>query len=307
MQKEAVNMPTTVYEQAHAKINLALDVTGKLENGYHTVRMIMQSISLCDDLSFSKGDNGAGVKLTTDSEALNREIEAGGDNLIFKAARLFKERTGIACDVNVTLSKRIPIAAGLAGGSADAAATLRGLNRLYGAGLSNEELREIGVRIGADVPFCIEGGICLAEGIGEKLTPLTPLANIPTVLVKPPVGVSTPVVYREYDSLTDVDHPDVDKMLDAISRYDNIEVTKLLKNVLEPVTGAIHPVIGDIEEKLMNLGADNAVMSGSGPTVFGVFDSEKKSLEAAKKMQVLYPDCFVGAFRFHNALRPRFE
>ncbi len=300
-------MPKTVYEQAHAKINLALDVTGKLENGYHTVRMIMQSISLCDDLSFSKGDKGSGIRLTTDSDALNREMAAGGDNLILKAARLFEERIGMACEANVTLSKRIPVAAGLAGGSADAAAALRGLNRLYEAGLSNEELREIGVRIGADVPFCIEGGLCLAEGIGEKLTQLTPLANIPTVLVKPPVGVSTPMVYREYDNLASVDHPKVDEMLEAISRYDNMGAMQLLKNVLEPVTTALHPVITDIEEKLLSLGADNSVMSGSGPTVFGVFDSEKKSLEAARKMQVLYPDCFVGAYRFHNALRPRFE
>lgn len=300
-------MPKTVYEQAHAKINLALDVTGKLENGYHTVRMIMQSISLCDDLSFSKGDKGSGIRLTTDSDALNREMEVGGDNLILKAARLFEERIGITCDANVTLSKRIPVAAGLAGGSTDAAAALRGLNRLYEAGLSSEELREIGARIGADVPFCIEGGLCLAEGIGEKLTQLTPLANIPTVLVKPPVGVSTPMVYREYDNLASVDHPKVDEMLEAISRYDNMGAMQLLKNVLEPVTTALHPIITDIEEKLLSLGADNSVMSGSGPTVFGVFDSEKKSLEAARKMQVLFPDCFVGAYRFHNALRPRFE
>ncbi len=300
-------MAYTVYEQAHAKVNLALDVTGKLDNGYHTVRMIMQTISLCDDLQFNIGKEGTGIRLTTDSDSLNEEMQSGGDNLILKAARLLEEHTGSKFDAEIRLNKSIPIAAGMAGGSSDAAATLRGLNRLFELGLSTDELQKIAVKIGADVPFCVKGGLCLCEGIGEILTELKPLSNIPIVIVKPDVGVSTPVVYKAFDSLATVAHPDVDAMLSAIDRYDNMEVMRLLGNALEPVTRSMHTIIGDIETNILKAGAVNSIMSGSGPTVFGLFDSEQASLKALETLKKMYPDFFVGAYKFANTLKPRFE
>ncbi len=300
-------MSKIIYEQAHAKINLALDVTGKLENGYHTVRMIMQSISLCDDLMFLQGEEGSGTVLHTDSDVLNGEMKEGGDNLILKAARLLSEATGKSFDTVIRLSKNIPIAAGLAGGSSDAAAALRGLNRLYDLGLSTEELCSIAVKIGADVPFCVRGGLCLCEGIGEILTGLTPLSNIPLVICKPDISVSTPAVYKAFDGLSEITHPDVDSMLEAIGRYDNMGVVKLLGNALEPVTAAQHPVIKDIEDRMIRAGALNSVMSGSGPTVFGAFASEKEALIAGNVLKDSYPAYRVETCRFYNVSKPRFE
>ncbi|MCR5279495.1 MAG: 4-(cytidine 5'-diphospho)-2-C-methyl-D-erythritol kinase [Lachnospiraceae bacterium] len=294
-------------EQANAKVNLSLDVKGKLDNGYHTVRMIMQSISLCDHLQFTGQEEGNGITLNTDSDLLNGEMKEGSDNLILKAARLLEEYTGCKFDAKITLSKNIPIAAGLGGGSSDAAATLRGLNRLFELGLSTEELQKIAVKIGADVPFCVKGGLCLAEGIGEVLTELTPLSNIPMVLCKPDIGVSTPAVYKAFDALEKVIHPDVDAMLAAIERYDNMEVLRLLGNALEPVTVSMHPVIKEIEENMMKASAINAIMSGSGPTVFGVFDSQKAASEAGNAIKKLYPGYQTEICNFSNNLKPRFE
>lgn len=294
-------------EQACAKINLALDVTGKRENGYHEVKMIMQSIDLCDDLVFEKLPDGSGIILETDSGMLNEEQASGTDNLIVKAARLLSEHTKRNFDVRIILSKRIPIAAGLAGGSADAAATLRGLNRIFELNLSNDTLRKLAVKLGADVPFCVEGGLCLCEGIGEVLTPLTPLPSCPTVICKPPVFVSTKEVYSEYDALADATHPDIDAMLEAISGYDAAGVSNLLSNTLECVTKKLYPVIGDIEEKLLELGAVNAVMSGSGPTVFGIFFSEKEAAKAAEKLKEIYPDFDICPTKFKNVKPGRFE
>ena len=168
----------TVYEQARAKINLSLDVTGRREDGYHLVRMIMQTLDLCDDLVFEDAEAGDGITLITDSGILNKEQAEGSDNLIIKAAKALEKETGRSFDVIISLTKRIPIAAGLAGGSADAAATLRGFNRLFDLKLSMDELRTIGLKLGADVPFCVEGGLCLCEGIGEILTPLTHLTTV---------------------------------------------------------------------------------------------------------------------------------
>ena len=296
-----------IFEQAHAKINLALDITGRRENGYHDVRMIMQSVGLCDDLSFSKGKPGQGITLKTDSPVLEKEREAGGDNLILKAARLLSERVGKSLDADITLVKRIPIAAGMGGGSSDAAATLRGLNRLFDLGLSFDELREIGVKIGADVPFCVEGGLCLAEGIGEILTPLQSVASIPVVICKPDISVSTPEVYRAYDAAPSETHPDVDGMLAAIKDYDTGGVIAGLGNVLEPVTAGMHPVIKEIKEKALSAGATGSLMSGSGPTVFATFNSEKEAASAAAELSKAFPEYFCWVGTFHNTKRPRFE
>lgn len=296
-----------IVEQACAKINLSLDITGKRPNGYHDVRMIMQSLDLCDDLVFEKGEENSGITLVTDNEMLNKEQESGTDNLIVKAYKLLKEKTGKNFDVKITLSKRIPIAAGMAGGSADAAAALRGINRLFELNLSMDELREMAVNIGADVPFCIEGGLCLSEGIGEKLTVLTPLPSCPVVICKPAVFVSTGEVYKAFDSMESHRHPDVDAMLSAIEKYDAASVYKLVENILEPVTVNKHPVINKIEESLIEAGAENAIMTGSGPTVFGLFFSEKEAKEAADRLKEKYPDFEIHATKFKNVKKQRFE
>lgn len=296
-----------LYEQARAKINLSLDVTGIRENGYHEVRMIMQTLDLCDDLKFEPGEPQSGIVLKTDNEMLNEEQAGGADNLIVKAARLLEEKTARKFDVKITLSKRIPIAAGMAGGSADAAATLRGLNRLFELNFSMEQLSEMAVKIGADVPFCVEGGLCLSEGIGEVLTKLTPLPSIPTVICKPNVFVSTKDVYKAFDSQVNPQHPDVDGMLKCIKAYDAAGVSTLLMNILEPVTVKIHPVIKEIEEKLEGLGASKAIMSGSGPTVFGLFNSVKEADEAAKQLKEIYPDFDIHSTKFSNVKKNHFE
>ena len=297
-----------IYEKAYAKINLSLDIVGRRPNGYHDVRMIMQTLDLSDDLSFESGDDIKGVLLVTDSEVLNEEQSEGSDNLIIKALKLLQEEIGKKFDVKITLSKNIPIAAGLAGGSADAAATLRGLNRLFSLGLTNDKLREISVKIGADVPFCIEGGLCLSEGIGEKLTPLTPLASVPTVICKPNIFVSTKDVYTAFDAdESEKKHPDVDGMLSAIKKYDVAKVTELIENILEPVTKAMHPVIGEIEEKLVSLNANKAIMSGSGPTVYALFNSEKEAETAADMLKSIYPVFEIHATKFRNVKKEHFE
>ncbi|MBO4825186.1 MAG: 4-(cytidine 5'-diphospho)-2-C-methyl-D-erythritol kinase [Lachnospiraceae bacterium] len=297
----------TIYEQARAKINLSLDVTGKREDGYHLVRMIMQTLDLCDDLTFETAEAGTGITLITDSGVLNKEQSEGSDNLIIKAARALEKETGKTFDVTITLAKRIPIAAGMAGGSADAAATLRGLNRLFESGLSLDKLREIGLKLGADIPFCVEGGLCLCEGIGEILTPLTKLPNYPTVVCKPPIFVSTPSVYKAYDSLEAPFHPDVDGMLKAIGEYDALAIPGLLGNSLETVTAALHPIIKEIEASMMEAGALNSIMSGSGPTVFGLFNSVKEADDAAAKLKEKYKDYEIYSTKFNTGFVNRYE
>lgn len=295
-----------IYEQAHAKINLSLDVTGKRDDGYHLVRMIMQTLELCDDLSFEKGAGGTGITLITNNDTLNEEQNSGKDNLIVKAVKKLEEYTGRKFDVVIKLSKYIPLAAGMAGGSADAAATLRGINRLYELGLTTEELCNIAVKIGADVPFCVEGGLMLCEGIGEILTRLQPLQKLPVVICKPNVAVSTPMVYKMYDDMKDTCHPDVDKMLGGIERYEYKTVVESMKNALEPVTVSIHPVISEIEENIEKTGALKAMMSGSGPTVFGIYESMNEAKASAEKIKAIYPEFFICATTFHNLPKEHF-
>lgn len=276
-----------IAENAYAKINLVLDVTGRRPNGYHDVRMVMQTLDLHDTLEFS--ENNEGIKLTTDNEELNRESEAGSDNLIVKAIHAISEYTGCSQNVTVKLTKRIPIAAGLAGGSADAAATLRGLNKLFELKLSDEELRNIGLTIGADVPFCISGGTQLSEGIGEVLTRLPKYKDMPVVICKPNVNVSTKEVYEKFDAIEDVHHPNVDAMVSAIKGKKLSEIDKLVGNVLEQVTGTMYPEIGSIEKRLKKLGAQASIMSGSGPTVFALFDNYKQALTASEILAIERP------------------
>lgn len=281
-----------IKETAYAKVNLSLDVTGLRPNGYHDVKMVMQTVGICDELSFEKAENG--IFLTTNSDRLNEESQGGMDNIIVKAARAIFDYAGKEYGVKITLDKHIPIAAGMAGGSTDAAATLRGLNRLFDLGLSMDTLREIAVTIGADVPFCVEGGSMLSEGIGEILTPLTPAKDLNLLICKPDIFVSTKEVYTRFDALTDIDHPDVDGMVDALNTKDYDKIPGLLGNVLELVTANLYPVISDIEKVMIDNGAVNSIMSGSGPTVFGIFKDSASCQKAEAALKEIYPDYFVS-------------
>lgn len=296
-----------IFEQAFSKINLSLDITGRRSDGYHLVKMVMQTLDLCDELVIKEGEPGTGITLKVDDENLAKEQDEGSDNLVVKAAKRLFEYVKETKDVEIILSKHIPVAAGMAGGSSDAAATLRGLNRLFKYGLTNEELRQIAVKIGADVPFLIEGGLCLCEGIGEELTELIPLPSMPVVICKPNVFVSTKDVYVAYDSCENPVHPNVDGMLKAIEAYDYKTMSSFMGNSLEDVTKKMHPVIGNIEKDMLEAGAVNAMMSGSGPTVYGLFESNEAAGAAFLKMKELYPEYTVEVTRFHKTPRAHFE
>ena len=264
---------------AYAKINLGLDVLRKREDGYHEVRMIMQNIDVCDILDFEKSEE-PGIIIETSKQ----ELSDSKDNLIYKAAKLLMDEFDIKEGLKVKLTKNIPIAAGLAGGSTDAAAAFKAVNDLWELGLSEEELKSRAVKIGADVPYCIMQGTALSEGIGEKLTPLSHCPECFVLIAKPPVSVFTKYVY-EHLKIDEVNHPDVDGIIAAIEKSDIKALANCLGNVLESVTAAEHPVIEDIKKIMRRAGALNALMSGSGPTVFGLFDDEMK-LEGAYRAVV---------------------
>lgn len=273
-----------IQEYAMAKINLGLDVTGRRPDGYHEVRMIMQTIDLCDCIEIQKtkreGTKGH-ISLTCDYDGLS----PAEDNLAWRAAALLMDEFAISDHLHIHLQKRIPIAAGLAGGSADAAAVLRGINRMYELGLSKEQLCERGVLLGADVPYCIMQGTALAEGIGERLTRLLPAPDCFVLLAKPGIGVSTKWVYETLDQQTKLPHPDIDGLLLAIRERDVRALADRMGNVLELVTEEAHPVIGRIKEHMEAHGALRAMMSGSGPTVFGLFEKEETAHAAMEQMQ----------------------
>lgn len=256
--------------KALAKINLGLDVLGKREDGYHDVRMIMQTIHLYDRVEMKKIKSPE-IKVETNLFYL----PVNEDNLVYRAAKLMKEEFKIKTGVRITLQKFIPVAAGLAGGSSDAAAVLVGMNRLFNLGLKQEKLMELGLRIGADVPFCVMRGTALAEGIGEKLTPLPPMPKCPVLIAKPPISVSTKWVYENLKLNDWTKHPDIDAISAAIKGKNLKGVAENMGNILESVTIPTHPVIEEIKKVMKANGALNAMMSGSGPTVFGLFQSEK--------------------------------
>ena len=257
--------------KAYAKINLSLDVTGRRDNGYHDVRMIMQTVDLFDEITLSRKDKVRGDdRIVLESES--GEVAPDKNNLIYKAAGLIMNECGIYEAVKISYRKNIPVAAGMAGGSTDAAAVFRGMNELFSLGLSDNDLCEMGVRIGADVPYCIIGGTALSEGIGEILTPISPMPDCSLLIAKPPIGVSTAYVYNAFDSLTEKYHPDVDAMKRAIKNNNIIEIANLLGNSLEAVTIKEYPIIDEIKSLMLGNGALGALMSGSGPTVFGIFD-----------------------------------
>ena len=261
--------------KAMAKVNLGLDVLRRLENGYHEVKMVMQTVDLYDELTVTK--EGTEEIIITSNTG---ELPLNEDNLIYKAAKLLFEKAGCAYGVSIHLNKNIPIAAGMAGGSTDAAATLLALNALFEFGFSKEELAEIGVKIGADVPYCIYGGTYLSEGIGEVLTKLPDAPDCYIVIVKPPIGVSTKYVYENLHIETVKEHPDMDGMVDAIKQNSLQGVVNKMGNVLETVTIKRYPEIERMKQCLLDNGAMNALMSGSGPTVFGIF-TEKETADKA--------------------------
>ena len=266
-----------ITEKAYAKINLSLDVTGKRPDGYHEVRMIMQTVDIYDTLVFAKKPEGISIDVG------GSDLPADEDHLIYKAAKAVMDRCGIKEGVKIILEKHIPIAAGMAGGSSDAAATLRGVNRLFECGLSFDELREMGVKIGADVPYCVEGGTVLAEGIGEKLTPLSQLPEYILAVAKPEKGVSTGNIYKALDEIFDtISHPDVDAMLSAMKTCPGTGFLKYLGNVLEYVTEPRCPEIAQIKKIFDESGSVGTLMTGSGPTVFAFFE-EKNAAEKAVK------------------------
>lgn len=255
-----------------AKINLGLDVLRRRSDGYHDLRMIMQTVYLYDQIEIAEKE-ASGITLTTNVGYL----PVNEDNLVYKAAKLLMEEFGIEQGVRIHLKKYIPVAAGLAGGSSDAAAVLIGINRMFRLGLSKEDLKKRGVKIGADVPYCIMRGTALAEGIGDVLTPLPAAPDMHVVLAKPPIHVSTGFVYTNLKADQLAYHPDIDAQVDAIRAGDGYAMAKLMGNVLETVTIPAYPVIEEIKEEMKRAGALGAMMSGSGPTVFGLFDDAKKA------------------------------
>lgn len=298
-------MEAKVTVKGYAKINLGLDVIGTLENGYHLLRSVMQQIDLYDTIELSRlseavviknalpaavTDNGMRIILTSDSD----EVPLDQNNLAYKAAKLLLEHDSIREGVHIHIIKRIPVAAGLAGGSTDAAAVFMGMNELFGLGHSKDELQELGVKLGADVPFCIMGGTALAEGIGEKLTPIQTMPEMYIVIAKPSIGVSTKYVYENL-RLEQVTHPDTEKILAAMQCKDLAEMTGLLGNVLESVTIEKYPLIRELKDAMLETGAVGSLMSGSGPTVFGIFDTMEKAAEAEKQMRRKYPKIFIQA------------
>lgn len=285
--------------KAYAKINLSLDVTGVRDNGYHDLRMIMQTINLYDRISVKRIQKDEII-----ISANHAVVQTDSDNLIYKACMRFFEAAGISSGLFITLDKRIPVAAGLAGGSADAAATLKALNMLFDAGLSVDELKKIGVKLGADVPFMIEGGTCLCEGIGEIITDLCPLRELPLVIVKPARGISTKLVYDMLEEPGKLNHPDVDGMVRAVNKGDIPGVVSRLGNVLESVTEKEVPEVTSLKKRLMELGAMGSLMSGSGTTVFGIFDKKDKAQEAyyALKNETLENKVYLTSTIGKNAL-----
>ena len=280
-------MGNILIKKTPAKINLTLDVTGKLENGYHTLSMIMQSIDVCDELSFEKTADE--TILFSMNKDLPDKIPAE-KNLVYKAAKLMKATFKIDGGFKIHLTKNIPAAAGLAGGSSDCAATLIGINELCGLGLDIEKLCEIGVKLGADVPFCIRKGTMLAEGIGEILTPLAPLTGIPVLLIKPNISISTPYVYKHL-KLNELDyHPDNKAVISYIKDNNIKKIAASLSNVLETVTIPENPIIAELKHYLTENGAIGSLMSGSGPTTFGIFENMETAKKAYEKAKADFPD-----------------
>ena len=267
--------------KAYAKINLGLDVVRKREDGYHEVRMIMQTVNLYDRIDMDRTEDGV-IKTETNLPF----VPDGEGNLAWRAAKLLLDEAGIKDGVTIRIRKYIPVAAGMAGGSTDAAAVLVGVNRMFDLGFTKKELMERGVKLGADVPYCVMRGTALAEGIGEKLTSLPGVPMCYVLIGKPGINVSTKFVYGNLHLDEVTEHPDIDGMVEAIRNHDLYGITDRMGNVLESVTCPAYPVIDEIKAQMMKNGAVNAMMSGSGPTVFGIFDDPDKAEFARDQLKI---------------------
>ena len=273
--------------KSYAKINLSLDVLDKLPNGYHNVKMVMQTISLFDLIIVDKVSYG--IHISTNCKFIPKNHK----NIAYKAALLFFQRSNLRGGAKILIHKNIPVSAGLAGGSGNAAAVLCALNMLYNMPLSENEIFEIALELGADVPYCIKGGTCLSEGIGEKLTPLSPIPSFPVVLVKPEISISTAEIYRRIDFEDDLSRPDTDAVLTAIHEHDYNKLFENMKNVMQSVTEGICPEIPNICSEMQTLGAKVSLMSGSGPTVYGVFYDTKTAKNAFDELSKKYKKTFL--------------
>ena len=266
--------------KALGKINLGLDILGRRENGYHDVRMVMQTVYLYDRVILEK-TRDPGIEISTNLPYL----PVNENNIAYKAAELLQREFGIREGIRISLEKHIPVAAGMAGGSSNAAAVLFGMNRMFGLGLSMDGLMERGVKLGADVPYCIMRGTVLAEGIGERLSVLPPMPKCTVLIAKPPVSVSTRAVYEALDAREIAVHPDIDGIIRGLEKEDLKAVADAMGNVLEDVTIPMHPVIEDIKNEMKAAGALGAMMSGSGPTVFGLFENRVDAKKAQRRIR----------------------
>jgi 4-diphosphocytidyl-2-C-methyl-D-erythritol kinase len=273
--------------EAHAKINLSLDVLNKRNDGYHNLRMIMQTIQLHDTISIQKIPSGVEI------DCVASYVPNNSTNIAYKAAEAMISKYNLDAGVRIKIEKKIPVAAGLAGGSADAAAVIKGINSLFNLGIKQNELMETGSTIGADVPYCIMGGTALAEGIGEELTSLSLLNDIPILIVKPKIGVSTAWVYKNLNFDKVISRPDTEALISAIQNKDIRFIAQNMRNVLESVTVVKHPIIEKIKNILLEEGAIGSMMSGSGPSVFGIFDDKDKAISAYKKMKKSKNECIL--------------
>lgn len=266
--------------KARAKINLGLDVVRKREDGYHEVRMIMQMINLYDRITLRRSTE-PGIRVTTNLPYL----PVNEDNLVYRAAKLLMEEFKVTEGAEIELQKYIPVAAGMAGGSSDAAAVMVGVNRIFHLGLTKKQLMERGVKIGADVPFCIMRGTALAEGIGEVLTPLPAMPHCSLVIAKPKIHVSTKFVYGNLKANELKEHPDIDGQVQALREGSLEQLVAKMGNVLETVTVPAYPVIDEIKRTMLKNDAMGAMMSGSGPTVFGIFEREERAQEVCRLLK----------------------
>lgn len=278
----------SIWINAPAKINIGLDVIRRREDGYHEVKMIMQSIRLFDRLTLTRSDT-PGIRLTTNLSFL----PVNEDNLVFRSARLLMDEFNIDDGLDIHLEKRIPVAAGMAGGSTDAASCMLAMNDLYKLGLSKRQLMKRGITLGADIPYCILKGTALSEGIGEKLSTIPRTPDCFILIAKPGIHVSTRFVYSNLVLDENTPHPDIDRMIGAMKRRNLEELCLHLGNILETVTIPAHPEIASIKKCMMENGALGSLMSGSGPTVFGIYDDLDKAKAAKEKCRELPFKCFV--------------
>lgn len=275
--------------KAYGKLNLSLDITGILDNGYHSVSMVMQSVELCDIVSIEKNHTRE-ISVITDNE----NVPGGCDNIAYKACQLMKDTYDLNCGFNVKIKKNIPVAGGMAGGSTDAAAVIRGINEMCDLNKSQDELMSLGLKLGADVPFCIQKSCALAEGIGEKLTNIKGLpSDFYILLVNPNVSVSTKEIYHRVDKYKMFNKVDNKKLVESLKTGNYSVAFSNMKNVMQDVTNEICPEIATITEELTNLGAEVALMSGSGATCYGVFADKNTAINAQKQ----FDGCFTAITR----------